>query len=134
MTLQEYYLREIQHTYHGGFPKVCPKCGKEVEWLQLKNRPYTFFHKESNFKVVGGRFRVMAFKCGYKIHPLVKTPFEKSTIHLAFWFEMITEYKEQRPSIYSVCKKYGIAYKTAHRIYHLIKNNNLYEKFRYIYV
>lgn len=60
-------------------------------------------------------------RCGRQVYPTRGTIFEKSTTPLKIWFVVLDCIAEYKFSIKDIERKFGICYKTSHRIYHLIK-------------
>jgi len=83
---------------------VCPKCGKN-DFYRVKNR------------------KCYACTCGYQIHPLVGTVFQKSATPLTDWFFAIYLMSNSKNglSVKELERYLGTTYKTAWRIMQKIK-------------
>jgi transposase len=85
----------------------CPKCDKERKFHKVKERPA--WDCDS---------------CGYHLHPLVGTIFEKSSTSLHLWFYAIFLMTSTRcgTSAKQLERELGVTYKTAWRIFNKIRN------------
>jgi transposase len=84
----------------------CPKCGKEGRFTMLT--------------------KVKAFSCpwcGHHIHPMVGTPFERSSTPLQKWFYAMYLFTTTRHGVPAkeLQRQLGVTYKTAWRIGHEIR-------------
>ncbi len=89
------------HTTH------CPKCDRERRFHKVKDRPA--FDCDS---------------CGYHLHPLAGTIFHKSSTSLHLWFYAIHLVTSTRCGVSAkqLERELGVTYKTAWRIFNLIRN------------
>jgi len=93
-------LREIFQQRYGNL-QVCPRCNRNTK-----------FHKVSNRKCYSCQY------CGYQIHPLADTIFNKSSTPLKLWFLAIflMSYSKNKLSAKELERHLGVTYKTAWRI------------------
>jgi len=78
------------------------------------------------FKRTKGRMSYQCSRCGRQIYPLSGTIFEKTTTELAIWRIFMEEMFDNSNIGITDCLElvdFDISYTTAHRMYHLIKNN-----------
>jgi transposase len=89
------------HTAH------CPKCDKKRKFHKVKERPAWDCDA-----------------CGYHLHPLVGTIFEKSSTSLQLWFYAIFLMTSTRCGVSAkqLERELGVTYKTAWRIFNKIRN------------
>jgi transposase-like protein len=98
----------IRHLFRTKYGETmdCPKCKKRGKFSKLKNQP--------------------AFQCswcGYQIHPMVGTPFEKSRTPLQKWFYAMYLFTTSRHGVPAkeLERQLGVTYKTAWRMGHEIR-------------
>src|SRR3990167_3650579 len=85
---------------------TCPDCGKITNFYKVTRRT--------------------AYACefgGYQIYPLAGTIFEKTTTPLQYWFYAIYLMTQTRSGISAkqLQRELGVTYKTAHRMFKLIR-------------
>jgi transposase len=85
----------------------CPKCERERKFHKVKERPA--WDCDS---------------CGYHLHPLAGTIFEKSSTSLQLWFYAIFLMTSTRCGVSAkqLERELGVTYKTAWRIFNKIRN------------
>src|SRR5665213_3657594 len=85
----------------------CPKCDRERKFHKVKERPA--WDCDS---------------CGYHLHPLAGTIFHKSSTSLQLWFFAIHLMTSTRCGVSAkqLERELGVTYKTAWRIFTLIRN------------
>jgi transposase len=96
------YLKE-RHYPNGS---ECPKCGKETRFHRIKSRA-----------AYGCQF------CGHQVYPTAGTIFHKSTTSLQLWFWAIFLMSSTRCGISAkqLEREIGVTYKTAHRMFKMIR-------------
>jgi transposase len=84
----------------------CPKCGKA-----------------SKFHRISGRSAYSCQYCGHHVYPTAGTIFHKSTVNLQLWFFAIYLMSSTRCGISAkqLEREIGVTYKTAHRMFKLIR-------------
>ena len=84
----------------------CPKCGKQGKFSRIKKIP-----------------AYQCAWCGHHIHPMVGTPFEKSSTPLQKWFYAMYLFTTSRHGVPAkeLQRQLGVTYKTAWRIGHEIR-------------
>lgn len=114
MTVQQFFekfptdnscLEYLMATRYG-IVTTCPKCRRETRFAKLSKIP--------------------AYSCpwcGYHIHPMAGTPFERSTTPLQKWFYAIYLFTTSRHGVPAkeLQRQLGVTYKTAWRIGHEIR-------------
>src|SRR4051794_39929366 len=85
----------------------CPKCGRERRFHRVASRP-----------------SYSCDTCGYHLHPTAGTIFHKSSTGLDLWFKAIFLMSSTRCGISGkqLERDLGVTYKTAWRMFHLIRN------------
>lgn len=84
----------------------CPKCGAETKWHRIKKEPaYVCGH------------------CGWHIHPMAGTPFERTRTPLQMWFHVMFLFTTTRNGVSAkeIQRQLGVTYKTAWRMGHEIR-------------
>jgi len=97
-------LAHLFETRYGKEP-VCPKCGQIDTFHKLKKLPaYTC-------------------NCGHHIHPMARTPFERSRTSLKTWFYVMFLFCATRNGLSAkeIQRQIGVTYKTAWRMGHEIR-------------
>ena len=86
----------------------CPKCGRSAKWYPLKS--------EKAFSCQW---------CGYHIHPMVGTLFEKSRTPLQMWFYAIFLFATTRNGVSAkeLERQLGVTYKCAWRMGHKVREH-----------
>ena len=80
-------------------------------------------------KRVPNRRSLQCPKCSKQIYPTNNTILEKTTIPLSNWFKIIYQINNNAKFLIAdVQREMNITYKTAWRIYHLVKQSDIYEK------
>jgi len=89
-----------------GNPLYCPKCGAEGQFAKLKKIP-----------------AYACPTCGDHIHPMVGTPFERSSTPLQKWFYAMYLFTTSRHGVPAkeLQRQLGVTYKTAWRMGHEIR-------------
>lgn len=89
-----------------GNPVYCPKCGTEGQFAKLKKIP-----------------AYACPTCGHHIHPMVGTPFERSSTPLQKWFYAMYLFTTSRHGVPAkeLQRQLGVTYKTAWRMGHEIR-------------
>ncbi len=84
----------------------CPGCGKPSKFHKIKNR-----------SCYSCQF------CGHQVYPTAGTIFHKSTVNLQLWFYAIYLMSSTRLGISAkhLEREIGVSYKTAHRMFKLIR-------------
>ncbi len=84
-----------------GNPLYCPKCGAEGQFAKLKKLP-----------------AYACPTCGHHIHPMVGTPFERSSTPLQKWFYAMYLFTMSRHGVPAkeLQRQLGVTYKTAWRM------------------
>lgn len=95
---------------HGINVEFCPRC-------LIKNT-----------QRVLGRRSFQCLSCGHQFYPTANTIFHKTTVPLKHWFIIIKNMAFRNFSIKDIERNFKMCYKTAHRIYHLIRRSSFYEK------
>jgi transposase-like protein len=98
-------LDHLMKVRYGEF-QTCPKCGKEGRFARLSKQP--------------------AYSCpwcGHHIHPMVGTPFERSSTPLQKWFYAMYLFTTTRNGVAAkeLQRQLGVTYKTAWRIGHELR-------------
>jgi transposase len=95
-----------------GHTTVCPKCERERRFHRIKGRP-----------VYG------CDSCGYQHSPLAGTIFHKSSTSLQLWFYAIYLMSSTRCGVSAkhLERELGVTYKTAWRMFNLIRNKLMAE-------
>jgi transposase-like protein len=95
-----------------GHHMQCPKCARERKFHRVKNRPC-----------------YDCDTCGYHLHPLAGTIFEKSSTSLQLWFYAIFLMVSTRCGISAkqLERELGVTYKTAWRMFNKIRNDLMIE-------
>jgi transposase-like protein len=95
-----------------GTHALCPKCGTERVFKKypIKNRRTAWSCTQKG--------------CGHHLHPLAGTIFEKSSTSLHLWFYAMYLMSSTRCGISAkqLEREIGVGYKTAWRMFHLIRN------------
>jgi hypothetical protein len=95
-----------------GVHALCPKCGvkRAFKKYPIKNRRTAWSCTQKG--------------CGHHVHPLVGTIFEKSSTSLHLWFYAMYLMSSTRCGISAkqLEREIGVGYKTAWRMFHLIRN------------
>lgn len=99
----------LEHLRGRFFPDgtECPKCGKA-----------------SKFHRINGRSAYSCQFCGHHVYPTAGTIFHKSTVSLQLWFFAIYLMSSTRCGISAkqLEREIGVTYKTAHRMFKLIRS------------
>lgn len=104
----------------------------EDEWLTLVALLYNrktdrclncFAYKMQR---TSGRRSFQCTVCSHQYYPTAGTIFHKTSIPLRTWFIIMKNMSTNNFSIKDIERKFGMCYKTAHRIYHLLKKQNFY--------
>lgn len=84
----------------------CPKCGKHGKFSRIKKMP-----------------AYQCAWCGHHIHPMVGTPFERSTTPLQKWFYAMYLFTTSRNGVAAkeLQRQLSVTYKTAWRMAHEIR-------------
>ena len=84
----------------------CPKCGRA-----------------SKFHRIAGRSSYSCQFCGHHVYPTAGTIFHKSTVNLQLWFYAVYLMSSTRCGISAkqLEREIGVTYKTAHRMFKLIR-------------
>jgi transposase len=90
----------------------CPKCGKERKFHRVKSRP-----------------SYSCDSCGKHLHPLADTIFHKSATSLPLWFYAFYIITSTRCGVSAkhLERELGVTYKTAWRMFNLIRNQLMAE-------
>lgn len=98
-------LEHLMRLRHGN-PLECPKCGNEGQFAKLKKLP-----------------AYACPTCGHHIHPMVGTPFERSSTPLQKWFYAMYLFCTTRHGVPAkeLQRQLGVTYKTAWRMGHQIR-------------
>ena len=93
-------------TVRFGNPLECPKCENEGQFAKLKKLP-----------------AYACPTCGHHIHPMVGTPFERSSTPLQKWFYAMYLFTTTRNGVAAkeLQRQLGVTYKTAWRMGHEIR-------------
>ena len=104
-TCLEYLWRQNHAT--DGHTATCPKCETRRRFHRVASRP-----------------SYSCDTCGHHIHPTANTIFHKSSTSLALWFYAIFLMSQTRCGISAkqLEREIGVTYKTAWRMFHLIRN------------
>lgn len=116
----EAYLLEVIFKYKYGEIHSCPNC---------KTSP-------ALFRKITNRRSYQCAKCAYQLYPTAGTVFEKSTTPLICWFYIIHLFiTGKKLFIDDIRKDIGTTYKTAWRMYHMVKEiiNIIDPEFKNIY-
>lgn len=113
LTVQQFFkqfpddLTCLNHLFEVRFGKDvgCPKCGLVGKFRKLEKIP------------------AFTCNCGHHIHPMVGTPFERSTTSLQKWFYAMYLFTTTRHGVSAkeLQRQLGVTYKTAWRIGHEIR-------------
>lgn len=98
-------LEHLMRIRYGEF-QTCPKCGKQSRFARLA--------------------KALAYSCqwcGHHIHPMVGTPFERSSTPLQKWFYAMYLFTTTRNGVAAkeLQRQLGVTYKTAWRIGHELR-------------
>ena len=98
-------LQHLMQLRHGN-PLYCPKCGAEGQFAKLKKLP-----------------AYACPTCGHHVHPMVGTPFERSSTPLQKWFYAMYLFTTSRHGVPAkeLQRQLGVTYKTAWRMGHEIR-------------
>jgi len=90
-----------------GHTETCPKCQRERRFHRVKSRP-----------------SYSCDSCGWHLHPLKGTIFEKSSTSLRLWFYAIYLMTSTRCGVSAkhLERELGVTYKTAWRMFNKIRN------------
>ncbi len=90
-----------------GHTAACPKCGRDRRFHRIKSRP-----------------AYSCDTCGYALYPLAGTIFHKSSTSLHLWFYAIYIMASTRCGVSAkhLERELGVTYKTAWRMFNLIRN------------
>ena len=104
-TCLDYLWRK--HYSDDGDRAYCPKCEVERKFHRVASRP-----------------SYSCDNCGHHIHPTADTIFHKSSTSLQLWFYAIFLMSQTRCGISAkqLERELGVTYKTAWRMFHLIRN------------
>jgi transposase len=113
-TIQDFFARfpddhacldHLMKVRFGEF-QTCPKCGKEGRFSRLAKVP-----------------AYSCAWCGHHIHPMVGTPFERSSTPLQKWFYAMYMFTTTRNGVAAkeLQRQLGVTYKTAWRIGHELR-------------
>jgi transposase len=91
----------------GGHRTACPKCRRERKFHRVRSRP-----------------AYSCDSCGHSLYPLAGTIFNKSSTPLQLWFYAIYIMASTRceVSVKHLQRELGVTYKTAWRMFNLIRN------------
>jgi transposase len=91
----------------GGHRTACPKCERERKFHRVRSRP-----------------AYSCDSCGHSLYPLAGTIFHKSSTPLRLWFYAIYIMASTRceVSVKHLQRELGVTYKTAWRMFNLIRN------------
>jgi transposase len=95
-----------------GHHALCPKCERERKFHRIKSRP-----------------AYSCDTCGHSLYPLAGTIFHKSSTSLHLWFYAIYIMASTRCGVSAkhLERELGVTYKTAWRIFNLIRNKLMVE-------
>jgi len=95
-----------------GHHAECPKCGRERKFHRIKSRP-----------------AYSCDACGHSLYPLAGTIFNKSSTSLHLWFYAIYIMASTRCGVSAkhLERELGVTYKTAWRMFNLIRNKLMTE-------
>jgi transposase-like protein len=95
-----------------GYHAECPKCDQERKFHRIKSRP-----------------AYSCDSCGYSLYPLAGTIFHKSSTSLHLWFYAIYIMASTRCGVSAkhLERELGVTYKTAWRMFNLIRNKLMTE-------
>ena len=96
------HLMTLRH----GNPTDCPKCGRNAKFYKLAKEP-----------------AYSCEWCGHHIHPMVGTPFQRSSTPLQKWFYALYLFTTTRHGVPAkeLQRQLGVTYKTAWRMGHEIR-------------
>lgn len=96
-----------KHFSEDGEHALCPKCDRERKFHRVASRP-----------------SYSCDSCGQHLHPTAGTIFHKSSTSLALWFKAVFLMSSTRCGISAkqLEREIGCTYKTAWRMFHLIRN------------
>ncbi len=96
------HLMKLRH----GNPADCPKCGRNAKFYKLTKEP-----------------AYSCEWCGHHIHPMVGTPFQRSSTSLQKWFYAMYLFTTSRHGVPAkeLQRQLGVTYKTAWRMGHQIR-------------
>ena len=96
------HLMKLRH----GNPSDCPKCGRNAKFYKLAKEP-----------------AYSCEWCGHHIHPMVGTPFERSSTPLQKWFYAMYLFTTTRHGVPAkeLQRQLSVTYKTAWRMGHKIR-------------
>jgi transposase len=91
-----------------GYTALCPKCERKRRFHRLRERP-----------------AYCCDSCGHALYPLAGTIFHKSSTSLQLWFYAIYIMASTRCGVSAkqLERELGVTYKTAWRMFNLIRNN-----------
>lgn len=103
------YLWKSRYAPDGGHA-VCPKCGVERRF-----KKYAMSNRRTSWTCTG---------CSWHVHPTAGTIFHKSSTSLHLWFYAMYLMVSTRCGISAkqLERELGVTYKTAWRMFHLIRN------------
>jgi transposase len=95
-----------------GHRAVCPKCDRKRKFHRIKSRP-----------------AYSCDSCGHSLYPLAGTIFHKSSTSLHLWFYAIYIIASTRCGVSAkhLERELGVTYKTAWRMFNLIRNKLMTE-------
>ena len=95
-----------------GHTAACPKCDRDRRFHRIKSRP-----------------AYSCDTCGYALYPLAGTIFHKSSTSLHLWFYAIYIMASTRCAVSAkhLERELGVTYKTAWRMFNLIRNKLMTE-------
>ncbi len=96
------HLMRLRH----GNPTDCPKCGRNAKFYKLTKEP-----------------AYSCEWCGHHIHPMVGTPFQRSSTSLQKWFYALYLFTTTRHGVPAkeLQRQLSVTYKTAWRMGHEIR-------------
>ena len=115
-TIQEFYRRfpdddacldHLMETRYG-MESDCPKCERETKWYRVRKEP-----------------SYACEWCGWHIHPMAGTPFERTRTPLQMWFHVMFMFTTTRNGVSGkeIQRQLGVTYKTAWRMGHEIRKS-----------
>src|SRR5436305_294984 len=115
----KYSLKQFKETY--GTDDQCLEAIKRMRFPDVMECPKC--KRNEKFYPVRGRTAYACNYCGHHIFPLVGTIFEKTTTPLSYWFFAIYLMTQTRCGISAkqLERMLGTTYKTAFRMFHLIR-------------
>ena len=108
------YLWRTRYAFDGEHA-YCPKCGIERTF-----RKYHMSNRATSWTCTG---------CGHHVHPTAGTIFHKSSTSLHLWFYAMYIMVSTRCGVSAkqLERELGVTYKTAWRMFHLIRNQLMYQ-------